>query len=81
MVNISEGFDFLGWNFRKLQREDDDQTCQEERLKNFLAGIRQLIDSNKTATQEKPDPPPQPQNTGMDGVPQKPSGKGNIFRC
>ncbi|MBO0612444.1 group II intron reverse transcriptase/maturase [Thiothrix fructosivorans] len=51
VVNISEGFDFLGWNFRKYNGKMMIKPAKKN-VKNFLAGIRQLIDSNKTATQE-----------------------------
>jgi RNA-directed DNA polymerase len=31
IVHIDEGFDFLGWNFRKYRRKDADQAEQEKR--------------------------------------------------
>lgn len=51
MVNISEGFDFLGWNFRKYG--DKLLTMPSKKnVKNFLTEIRRTIESNKMATQE-----------------------------
>ena len=51
VVGISEGFDFLGWNFRKYEGKMLVKPAKKN-VKNFLAGIRQLIDSNKTTTHE-----------------------------
>lgn len=51
VVNISEGFDFLGWNFRK----HDGKLLIKPSNKNvrgFLIEIRRVIDNNKSATQE-----------------------------
>lgn len=51
VVNIREGFDFLGWNFRKYEGKLLVKPAKKN-IKHFLAGIGQLIDSNKSATQE-----------------------------
>lgn len=51
MVNISEGFDFLGWNFRKYGGKLLIKPSKKN-VKNFLAGIREEIDGHKTTTQE-----------------------------
>ena len=51
MVNISEGFDILGWNFRKYG--DKLLTMRSKKnVKNFLTEIRRTIENNKMATQE-----------------------------
>lgn len=51
LVNISEGFDFLGWNFRKYDGKLLIKPAKKN-VKNFLAEIRKVIESNKTTTQE-----------------------------
>lgn len=51
VVNIAEGFDFLGWNFRKYNGKLLIKPSKKN-VKNFLAEVRRVIDGNKTATQE-----------------------------
>ncbi|KEA23737.1 hypothetical protein BH79_30880 [Pseudomonas aeruginosa C0324C] len=51
IVHIDEGFDFLGWNFRKY-----DGTLlikpNKKNVKAFYSKIREAIDSHKTVKQE-----------------------------
>ncbi|MBN0610142.1 group II intron reverse transcriptase/maturase, partial [Pseudomonas aeruginosa] len=51
IVHIDEGFDFLGWNFRKY-----DGTLlikpSKKNVKAFYSKIREAIDSHKTVKQE-----------------------------
>jgi RNA-directed DNA polymerase len=51
LVNISEGFDFLGWNFRKYGDKLLIKPAKKN-VKDFLDEIRKLIEGNKTTTQE-----------------------------
>ena len=51
VVDISDGFDFLGWNFRKYGDKLLIKPAKKN-VKAFLTGIREVIRNNKTATQE-----------------------------
>lgn len=51
VVGIAEGFDFLGWNFRKYSGKLLVKPAQKN-VKHFLTNIRQLVSDSQTATQE-----------------------------
>ncbi|MBT9148087.1 MAG: hypothetical protein DDT32_01857 [Syntrophomonadaceae bacterium] len=51
ITHIEEGFDFLGWNFRKYSGKMLIKPAAKN-IKNFLAEIRKVIKDNKTAKQE-----------------------------
>lgn len=56
IVNIDEGFDFLGWNFRKYVRKDTRKLLIKPSKKNvnsFYEKLRKIFDDNLTATQEQ----------------------------
>lgn len=55
IVNIDEGFDFLGWNFRKYVRKDSKKLLIKPSKKNvntFYEKLRNIFNDNLTVTQE-----------------------------
>lgn len=52
ITHIKEGFNFLGWNFRKYQDGKLIRKPAKENVKRFLADIRNTIKANKTAKTE-----------------------------
>ncbi|AQV94601.1 group II intron reverse transcriptase/maturase [Cupriavidus necator] len=52
IVNIADGFDFLGWNFRKYSGKLLIKPSKKN-VKAFYSKVREVISANKTVKQEK----------------------------
>lgn len=53
LTHVADGFDFLGQNVRKYSSQKLIVTPSKKSLKNFLRKVKNIIDRNKTATQER----------------------------
>lgn len=53
ITNINEGFDFLGWNFRKYKNGKLIVKPSKKSVKNFLSKIKETINNNVMSKQEE----------------------------
>jgi RNA-directed DNA polymerase len=81
IVHIDQGFDFLGWNFRKYSGKMLIKPSQEKRTKAFYGKVRDIIEGSLSIPKELLIQTTQPRPEGLGRIPQGGGGQSNVHNA